>query len=91
MGHQIIQQPDGHLCVWSTVVDDFIITDATADELADYYAKDAAAKARKDTKRLTEAVLAGRAREVYYQFTKTYDEATERRRSVHERLDEEAV
>lgn len=76
MGHQIIKQPDGRLCVFSTFTDNIILADATADELADYYAEDAAEKARKETKRLTDMVLNGEKRP-YFQRTMTYDEAVE--------------
>lgn len=27
MSHIILQQPDGQWCIWSTVVDDFIVSD----------------------------------------------------------------
>lgn len=77
MGQQIIQQPDGRLCVFSTIVDQIVVADATAEELADYYAEQAAEDARRETKRLTEAVLSGDPRSVYYQFVKTYGTAVE--------------
>jgi len=75
MSHQIIKQPDGRLAVWSTVVDDWIIVDATQQELEDHYATEAAAKAREDTRRKCEAVLAGNAVSIYYQFAMSYAEA----------------
>lgn len=37
MGHQIIIQPDGKLAVFSSVVDSWILYDATPDELIAYY------------------------------------------------------
>jgi len=77
MGHQIIKQPDGRLAVFSSVVDDWIIHDASPQELEDYYAEKAAEKAREDTRRICGAVLAGDARSVYYQFALTFDEANE--------------
>lgn len=75
MSHQIIRQPDGRLCAFSTNVNDFVILDATPEELIDYYATQAADDARKRTRRLIAAVLENRARDVYYQFAMTYDEA----------------
>jgi hypothetical protein len=75
MGHQIIKQPDGRLAVFSSVVDDWIIRDATQQELEDHYAEEAAKKAREDTRHICEAVLADNARSVYFQFAKTFDEA----------------
>lgn len=78
MTHQIIQQPDGLLCVWSSVVDDFIITGATPEELIDYYAEEAAKEARKKAEEITAAVLTGRAQDVYRRTVMTYEEAVER-------------
>ena len=37
MGRQIIKQPDGKFCVWSTIIDDFIIVDATPEEIIEIY------------------------------------------------------
>jgi cell division protein FtsB len=73
--HQIIRQPDGLLAVFSTGVDDWIIEDATAEELGEYYAERAAKEARESALETAQAVLDGRAREKYYQFTMTYEEA----------------
>jgi hypothetical protein len=75
MGHQIIKQPDGRLAIFSSVVDDWIITDATQAELEDYYAEKAAEGARKKAHEICEAVLSGNARKMYYQFTMTFKEA----------------
>ena len=83
MGHQVIKQPDGKLAVFSSVVDDWIITDATAQELEDHYAA-VAGKARAGTREITEAVLSGNARKIYYQFTMTYEEAGALRAYRHE-------
>lgn len=75
MGQQIIRQPDGRFCVWSTSADDIIVYDATADELVECYARMAGEKARHDTRRIIDAVAAGNARKIYYQFTMTFDDA----------------
>lgn len=75
MTHQIIAQPDGKLCVFSTTCDDLIVTDATEQELLDFYVALAADTARRDTKRIIDLVLTGQARKVYHQFTMSYDEA----------------
>lgn len=77
MGHQIIQQPDGRFCVWSSYVDEIVITDATADELIEMYARDAAAETRERVGKIIDKVADGQARKAYYQFTMTYDEAVE--------------
>lgn len=75
MTHQIIAQPDGRFCVFSSVVDALVITDATADDLLDYYGGQAKAEAEERVKRIIGKVRSGNARQAYYQFTLTYDEA----------------
>lgn len=83
MGQQIIKQPDGRLAVWSTVVDDWVIFNATPEELLDYYAEEAAQEARRQTQRALDAVLADDPKQVYYQWAMTFEEAEERRREHH--------
>jgi hypothetical protein len=75
MGHQIIVQPDGQLCVFSTEVDQIVLADASPAELVEHFAELAAAEVRRSTTRKITAVLAGDARSVYAQFALTYDEA----------------
>lgn len=77
MGHQIIRQPDGKLAVFSSVADAWILMDATAEDLADYYAEKAAADARERVAKILEAVQADEPRKVYYQFAMTFAEANE--------------
>ena len=75
MSWQIIKQPDGKLAVFSSGVDDWIITDATAAELEDYYAEDAAEKGRQSARETIGHVLAGEPTKAYYQFAETFEEA----------------
>lgn len=77
MGHQIIRQPNGMLCVFSTITRTFIIADATPEYLREFYAEQAAAEARERTRKITEAIINGEPQRVYYQFVMTYDEAVE--------------
>jgi adenylate kinase len=77
MGQQIIKQPDGLLAVFSSIVDAFIVVDATPEEILDWRAEEAAAKERERTQRELDAVLADDPRKVYYQFAKTWEEAAE--------------
>jgi len=37
MGHRIVKQPSGKYAIWSTIVDDFIATDATREEIINDY------------------------------------------------------
>jgi hypothetical protein len=81
MGHQIILQPDGRLCAFSSIVDQIVLADATPQELEDYYAELAADESRRQTRRIIDAVLAEEPRRVYGQFVMTYAEAVEEHRS----------
>lgn len=75
MGQQIIQQPDGRLAVFSTIVDAFIIVDATPEEILDWRAEEAAKEARRKTQRQLDHVLAGEPERSYFQFTMTWEGA----------------
>lgn len=56
MGHLIQKTGEDQYRVWSTVVDAFIIEEATAVELENYYAETAAQEARERTRvRIAEA------------------------------------
>lgn len=77
MGQQIIKQPDGRLAVFSSVVDAFIVVDATPEEILDWRAEQAAEDARRATQRELDAVLADDPRRVYFQFVRTWEEASE--------------
>jgi hypothetical protein len=77
MGHQIIKQPDGKLAVFSSGTDTWILSDATAADLEDYYAERAAEDARRSARETLEHVLAGESRRVYRQFAMTFDEANQ--------------
>jgi len=72
MGRQIIKQPDGKYSVWSTVVDDFIITDATEQKLEDDFAQEAETEERNRVKRTIAQIKNGE--KPYHQFTKTWDD-----------------
>jgi len=75
MGQQIIKQPDGRLAVFSSVTDTFIVVDATPEELIEWRAEEAAERAREQTRREVDKVLAGNSRGVYSQFAMTWEEA----------------
>lgn len=77
MGHQIIKQPDDRYAVFSNNVDTWVVLDATADELVEMYAEDAAKRAREDTQRIVRALQEGRAGSIYRQFAMGFEEADE--------------
>lgn len=74
MGHQIILQPDGKFCVWSSVVDDLILYDGTSEEIENYYAEQAEQKAHEEIRHILVSVIAGNTRQIYHQFAKSWDD-----------------
>lgn len=84
MGHQIIQQPDGLFCVFSTVTDSIITYDATEEKLMYYYANRAAQEAVRLTRDILENVKAGTPERFYHQFALTFEDANR----IHEGTDE---
>jgi hypothetical protein len=46
MGKRVLKQPDGKYAVWDSIVDDFIVWDATADEIDTYIVTEAIKKAQ---------------------------------------------
>jgi hypothetical protein len=76
MGQQIIRQPDGKLAVFSSVVDAFIVVDATPEEILEWRAEEAAQEARRRTQRELDKVLAGDPGAVYFRGALTWEEAS---------------
>jgi len=77
MGHQIIQQPDGKWAVWSTIVNDFIIEDATRAELIADRVSAACLDAIASVEKICDSLQAGG--KPYHNRTMTYQEAKDNR------------
>ena len=75
MGRQVIKQPDGRFALWSTIVDDFIVLDATPEELVDFAVNEAAKKARENVEDILYHLMAGHPEQIYGQSTMTWQEA----------------
>ncbi len=75
MGVQIIAQPDGLFCVYSSSSNTIIVWNATEEELVEHYAREAMEKARRSVSGIIDRVKRDQARTVYHQFTLTYAEA----------------
>jgi len=85
MGWQIILKDNNKFAVWSTGVDDFILDDATKDEVIDFFAEAAYESSIASTTDLINRILSGL--NPYFQFKLTYKEAVklkEEIRSVQE-------
>ena len=59
MTRQILKQPNGNLAVWSTLVDDFIITDATPEEYIQFRIEEESIRIRKDILEISDKLNRG--------------------------------
>jgi hypothetical protein len=80
MGQQVIKQPNGSYAVWSSIVDNFILLNASKEEIVEYYIA-------RESKRVKELVdeLVERADnpDSGNQFTLSYESALDRISRVH--------
>lgn len=83
MGNQIIRQPDDRYAVFSSVVDGWIVYDATRDEIVEHFAERAANDARRSATRLLD-LLDSNERRPFGQFTLTFDDADARHNERHD-------
>ena len=81
MGHQIIKQPNGKFGIFSSVVDDFVLINATEQDIVDFYTE----KTIRETRlRVAQTILAlENGEKPAAQFTKTFDEALDWIEEVH--------
>lgn len=59
MGHQIIQQPDGKFCIFSTYIDQFVVQDKTASEIVEICVDYAADRERERVERIVNELSKG--------------------------------
>jgi len=75
MGRQIIKQPNYKYAVWSSVVDDFILMEATPDEIIAMYIEEAEERIKEQVSSEVERLRKGE--KPYYQSTLSFDDAIE--------------
>jgi hypothetical protein len=73
MGYQVIKQPNGLLCIWSSYSDEIVASDGGPEEIINWFADLAARESKITTERVVNAVINNDAKSVYYQFTKTWE------------------
>jgi hypothetical protein len=81
MGRQIIKQPDGLYAVWSSVVDDFILIDATPEEIIADWVEEEEWRIREKVSKIVAQLDEGG--KPYYQFTMSWQEAIETYEAIH--------
>jgi hypothetical protein len=75
MGRQIIKKANGRYAVWSTVIDDFIWDGITKKQYVNFRLQELEEEWRKEIEKIFKAIAKGEARNIYHQFTMTYEEA----------------
>jgi len=85
MGHQIIKQPNGKFSIFSTVVDHFIVIDATPEEIIEYYVKEETEDITANVNAKVEAL--NRGEKPYGQFTQDWEETLEIIEGIHGKSD----
>lgn len=79
MSHEIIKQPNGLFAVWSTIIDDFVMVDATPEDIIN----DEVEMAReKSTKEINEIVSALNTKGSFMHF-RSWEEALEDLGNIH--------
>lgn len=81
MGRQIIQQPNGKFAVWSSIVNDFVLEDATVGEIIEEWVQEKREQIETDVTEKCKALLKGE--KPYFQFTMTHAEACAFRNECH--------
>lgn len=75
MGRQIIKQPNDKYAVWSSIVDDFIIIDATPNEIIKCHIEEAKETIKEQV--LSEIEKLRKKEKPNYQFTLSFNDAIE--------------
>ena len=82
MGHQIIKQPNGKFAVFSSIVDDFIMYEATREDIIELELEDSKERITREVDRVLEELKSTNPRP-YYQFTRTWEDALQTIKEVH--------
>ena len=72
MGSQIVKQPNGKYAIWSSIVDDFILVNATPEEIIEDWSDDERKRITNRVQHIVAELEIGK--QPYYQFTKTFGE-----------------
>jgi len=81
MGHQIIKQPNSKFAIWSTIVDNFILIDASEEDIVKHFITEATEEIEKDVKHTINELNSGK--KPYNRFAMTWKEALKKIEEVH--------
>jgi enoyl reductase-like protein len=81
MGRQIIKQPNGKFCVFSSIVDNIISYDMTEEDIINEFV----AESREDIERRVKEIISqlNNNEKPYYQFTHSYEEMLKTIKNIH--------
>lgn len=80
MGRQVIKQPDGKYCIFSSYTDTLIFVDATRQEIIDFHVEEAGSEAKRQVTRILDKIDSGN--DAYRVFMMTYEEAVKRNEEI---------
>jgi hypothetical protein len=81
MGRQIIKQPNGKFCIFSSIVDNVVAYDCTKEEIIEESVRHSGEISRSRVEQVFEKLEVGE--KPYYQFTMTYEEMLEEIKDQH--------
>jgi chloramphenicol O-acetyltransferase len=89
MGQQIVKQPNGKYCLFSSVVDSVTYYNMSAEEIVEVWTNDAKEEYERKVKEIIETLEEGG--KPYYQFTQSYEDCIETIKEVHGEAEGENV
>ena len=87
MAHQIVKQPNGLYAIWSTIVDSFVLIDATPDEIIEDWTASERERLKASVHKAVAALENGE--KPYHQFTKSFEDCI--RVIRHQHADDEEM
>ncbi len=81
MGWQIIKQPNGKLCIFSSVVDNVVYYDGTPEQIINAFVEAETTPVIKRVRDIIGKLQSGE--KPYYQFTKSFDEMIATIKDIH--------
>jgi len=89
MGHQIIKQPNNKFAVWSTMVDSFILINASEEDILKHFITSATETIEYNVKHIINELNSGI--KPYNRFTMTWKEALKKIEEVHGMIGKELI
>ena len=89
MSKQIIKQPNGKYCIFSSIVDNVTHYDMSIDDIIEEWVNEAKNRIVEDVKKTIAKLENGES--PYYQFTKSYEEMLSTIKEIHGKKESEQI